>query len=156
MTILNQDSVAGYEWESVYTLLSITVGSEELHVQNKGSYTILVSFSADMPTNDAGVYVPVYEHFIVPTSAPNCWIKSTSPRGRSTVTFNNNSVSLDASVIPPDIYTSDTYNVRRIAVDSQQTSFEDNKQFRFTNFFSGVDNTDDTWGYLRLVWEERT
>lgn len=47
MTILNQDSVAGYEWESVYTLLSIPVGSEELYVQNKGSYTILVSFSAD-------------------------------------------------------------------------------------------------------------
>lgn len=37
----------------------------------------------------------------------------------------------DFIVIPSDIYTSDLVDTRRFKVDSQQTSFEENRQFRF-------------------------
>jgi len=47
------------------------------------------------------------------------------------ISIQHDSFIVDQGGIPPDLLTNNIYGVRRIAVDSQQTSFEEAAQFRF-------------------------
>lgn len=123
-------------WVSLFDTIGITDTNTSLRVQNKGSHSVLASINTTAPEEDSqGIMLLTGDSVTLPTATTSCWLKSGSQIGGSKISVADATLFLDSTTIPPDIYTSTISGVRRLSVDSQQTSFEQNEQFRFVDSF---------------------
>lgn len=129
------DITVGNDWKNILTSAGITSQTKDLYIQNKGSNTMVISFTETAPSAGSfeGIYLVEGSYIIVPMSAKGLFARNTGGATGGRLSIEDSDLILSSSSIPSDIFTNNEYGIRRLAVDSQQTSFEDNKQFRFVD-----------------------
>lgn len=139
------DVLVSNSWTNVFDLAVFTAGTETVVFQNKGNSTLVLSFDSVAPDDEdeQGMIIFVGEKIIIPISCSYLWAKTKEDGITNLVILESASNYNSGNVIPDDIYTSTIANVRRLSVDSQPTSFEENTQFRFIDTFVNIDDAED-------------
>lgn len=142
------------DWVDINTLIGIDAGTE-LYIQNRSSASILAvcSDDSDSVSDNDGYFINERggreDTFSVSYGAPTLYVKLANKLPHNNIVLNIIETTYTADIInrtlsiPNDIYTSSIANVRRLSVDSQQTSFEENTQFRYVDEYSSVVNDSD-------------
>ncbi|AGH32197.1 hypothetical protein VPHG_00131 [Vibrio phage 11895-B1] len=133
------DLKIGNDWVDVFTALGITIGKKSLILQNKGSTPLTLSLTASAPSGIEGTYLSVNERIIIPLGVQGLFVRANGAVDTSSrLAIEDAGVIQTSSSLPADLFTEDVYGIRRLAVDSQQTSFEANQQYRFVDEFIDV------------------
>lgn len=133
------------EWLDITDGTGISLGVEDLIIQNKGYGYVLISVNSEPPENLDGITIAPLEKIVLSSTIESFYMIAIT-HSCSVSVESGSSLSTVGSLptgIPTDLFTSTEEGVRRIGVDSQPTSFEDNKQFRFVDRFVNVSNGDD-------------
>ncbi len=142
----------GGTWTAMSVLTAIPIGAP-VSIRNIGRAgdIIEIIISATEPLeSDRGEAITQLGNTYRITNHPNeVWIRYISYSDSSTivttsktclVTIQQSSYISDSDGLPADLFTSDELGTRRLAVDSQQTSYEENAQFRYFDRISAVPN----------------
>lgn len=130
-------------WKDLTYGTGITLGEEDLILQNKGFGHLLISINDSPPEDLEGLTIVPNEKVVISSDVTSFHLIALSYNCKVSVEKASliNTVGSVPNGLPTDLYTSTESNVRRISVDSQPTSFEDNKQFRFVDRFENVSNS---------------
>jgi hypothetical protein len=121
-------------WVNLFDATSVTSGSMRMLLQNKGSGILVINFSDISPeeADTDGLQLYPNQHITIPTNVTTAFIRSYNNPFHCYMFYGNaDEVSINDLMIPTDIYTTDQLGIRRLAVDAQQTSFEENTQFKY-------------------------
>lgn len=129
-------------WTDIFSGAGFTAGTESVVFQNIGRNAISLSFGENEPSDtDYGVVSFTGDQLVIPISCDGLWARTAeAPLKNYVVLESADNLNLNTT-LPADIYTNNIPNVRRLSVDSQPTSFEENSQFRFIDTFSDVATT---------------
>lgn len=131
------------DWTDIFSGAGFTAGTGDVIFQNKGFCKLLLSFTDSTPTdNDYGTIIATGDKITIPVTCNGLWAKTPEKSLKAWGVLESRNNYNTCNSLPEDIYTSTIGNVRRLSVDSQPTSFEENTQFRFIDTWEDVSNTD--------------